>query len=422
MVAVLVDKITTRIEYTFDFIFKLRGIEYSLYTSIDEFNQSSSIKLNYSSIETGGFSIVPCGLLLEEGVRPLKVLKSEFNSIECLSLDGVQDILGSIFYVLTRYEEYTCKLKDEHGRFPAKESVLVQYNWVEQCICDRWSVELIKFIGAESLIKKSGVQLIPTFDIDNTYAYKLKSGRLKFFAICKDILNLNIERLKERRKVNKGEKDPYDTFDLIREIGSNYRETKLFWLIGKRAERDRNISIDNLEHQQLIASIDADFEVNLHPSYNSNGNTQLIEKEKINLQNIVSRQLIRSRQHFLRFEIPATYNSLISAGFSHEYSMGFAEQVGFRSGTAKSHFWFNLETNEITTFRIHPFVYMDGTLNEYMRLSIEESKQKILQLYTEVCEFGGDFIFIWHNETIGDYKNWKGWSEVLHFTLNLKNE
>lgn len=422
MVTILVDKVTARVEYTFDFIFKSRGIDYSLISNIDEFNQESTPKLNYSSFHTDEFLINPVGLLLEEGVRSLQISKSEFNSIECLSFDEIQDVIASIFYILTRYEEYTCESKDEHGRFPANESVLLKYGWIEQCVCDRWAVEVLKFIGAEKLIVESKVKLIPTFDIDNTYAYKLKTGKVKFLSVCKDILMFNFTRLKERLAVNKGEKDPYDTFELIREIGTKHKETKLFWLIGERAEKDRNISIDNLEHQQLIVSLDRDFEVNLHPSYHSNGRFQRIQEEKVKLQFVVGREVIRSRQHYLKFELPRTFNSLLSAGFQHEYSMGFAERVGFRSGTARLHFWFNLEANEITQLKIHPFAYMDGTLNEYMQLSIEQGKQKVKELYSEVTTFGGDFIFIWHNETIGDYQKWKGWSEVLHYTLSLKDE
>ena len=110
-----------------------------------------------------------------------------------------------------------------------------------------------------------------------------------------------------------------------------------------------------------------------------------------------------------------------SVGFVHEYSMGFAEHVGFRSGTARSHNWFDLLSNQSTDLIIHPFAYMDGTLREYMNLSQDESKTMIRQLFDEVKRYGGDFIFIWHNETIGDYGNWKGWSDVLDFTFILLN-
>ena len=220
----------------------------------------------------------------------------------------------------------------------------------------------------------------------------------------------------------KGEIDPYNTFEIIKKTAKRFPNTKVFWLVGGRSKKDRNIPISNKDHQDLVQEMNDAVSVNLHPSYASNSNSDLILEEKKALEKVLGHSVNNSRQHFLRFKLPETFQAILDVGFTSEYSMGFAESLGFRSGTARKHFWFDLSKNKVTKLTIHPFVYMDGTLNEYMKLTVEESKGKIEELYKEVQEFGGDFVFLWHNETIGNYGKWKGWSEVLEFTLNLDNE
>ncbi len=420
MILVFVDEITPRITYVFDFIFKVRGFDYELTTDEQLFQESTDKKLNYTRKEKEGLNILPSQLLFEHEIHHYTVAKSKFLDTECLSFDGVTDIVASVFYVLTRFEEYTSSQKDEHGRFPFSESCLQKYEWIEQAICDRWAHFILKELDIDK--PNYSTQIVPTFDIDNTFAYRLKEGKYKILSILKDVIYMDFSRLTERRRVLKGEVDPYDTFSTIKNIAKKFSNTTIFWLVGERAEKDRNIPLSNREHQRLVKEMDTVASVNLHPSYFSNGDKRIIVKEKKELEKVLDREVLCSRQHFLRFQLPTTFQSLIEAGFFHEYSMGFAENVGFRCGTARSHFWFDLSTDAVTELKIHPFVYMDGTLNEYMHLSIEESKVKIEELYQEVQQQGGDFVFLWHNETIGDYKKWKGWSEVLNYTLNLDHE
>ncbi len=99
--------------------------------------------------------------------------------------------------------------------------------------------------------------------------------------------------------------------------------------------------------------------------------------------------------------------------------MGYSDLVGFRAGTSRPFKWFDLTKNEITNLTIHPLAFMDTTLNQSMKYSTLQAIDKIEALYDEVKKFGGEFSFIWHNETIGDYGIWKGWSKVFEHSLSL---
>jgi len=430
MVLILVDQITTRNQYTFDFIFSERGVEFELTTDSKEFKASNKAKLNYSTHPSDcSKSISPTLLLLEEDIREVSISKGTFGSMTCISFDEVTDIIASVFYILSRYEEYTCETKDEHGRFPYESSVLNKFGWIESTICDRWAVAIINSIDesieVNTTINRAGetFKIIPTFDIDNAYAYLFKEGSRKMLSMLKDISKGDKERIIERKEVLSGDvKDPYDTFSNIKAIAKDFPASQLFWLTASNGKKDRNVPIDHEGIIKLLKDLDSSLTVNLHPSYGSFGDVDEIKKEKLVIEEIIGRTITASRQHFLRFNLPETFQEIIAAGFKDEYSMGFAEHIGFRSGTARAHFWFNLSENYQTKLMLHPFAYMDGSLNEYMQLSIEESKKSISKIYTEVKNYGGDFIFLWHNETIGDYRKWEGWSEVLDYTLKLNNE
>ncbi len=428
MLLIFVEEISERLCFTLDFVFKNRGLEYQLTNDPVTFTNHTLPKLNYSERYFDDvLQLKPATVLFDEEVMIYSIHARQFNHVDCLSFNYVTDPLASIFYVLSRMEEYTSTLEDEHGRYLAKYSVLHRFNWLEQCICDRWAESFLKYLKNHALIKfakeKYEVQIVPTFDIDNAYAYKLKGGARKVFSMAKDLLRGDRRRLIERQQVLLGTSaDPYDTYDYIVSIADRGFQVNMFWLLGDYAKFDKNISFKDARHQRLIRKMDLKTTVGIHPSYKSNSYEYYLLNEKERLEEIVGHPIEHSRQHFLKFKLPSTYYNLMTLGINHEYSMGYAERVGFRAGTARPFYWFDLEHNTQTKMLLHPFVYMDGTLNEYLKLSPEQSMDKIKALYQEIKKYGGDFVCIWHNETIGNYGKWKGWNEVLEYTLELNNK
>lgn len=419
-----VDEISVRLIYTLDFIFKEHGLEYRLTNDKHVFESFEGTKVSYSDFEFENTPILnPASLLFEETFREsVRVEKGSWHGVDCLEFDAVSDPLSSIFYVLTRYEEYHPKFPDEHGRFTAKESIQSKFGWLHLQIAERWIEAFFRIYSPDDLKKlKSGrtVQIIPSFDIDNTFAFKWKEGWRTWLSNGKDLLKNNKERLKTRKLVQKGElKDPFDSFETIRQVYKDYPDTRIFWHLGNYAKYDTNITWNDTRHQELIQEMSSMGYLGLHPSYSSNYSDEKLNEEVVRIKTITSKPIIESRQHFLKLNLPKTYRRMMEQGFEKDYTMGYADDYGFRAGTAHEHAFFDLLTNEaFPDYRIVPFAYMDGTLLEYKKLSIEESFEVVDQLVDEVKRYGGVFCFIWHNETLAEAGKWKGWKRVFDHTL-----
>lgn len=78
--------------------------------------------------------------------------------------------------------------------------------------------------------------------------------------------------------------------------------------------------------------------------------------------------------------MPETYRLLVHENITNDYTMGFADDAGYRAGTALPFPWFDLILNKKTTLFVHPFVIMDTTLKNYLQLSPEEAIREIMFL------------------------------------------
>jgi len=424
MIWIYSDKVTARLIHTLDFIFKQRGISVHLTNDKSQFlEQKDQIRFAYSKDNFGEISTIhPSNLLFEENIQLVDLKKENWLTSDCLKFNGVVDPIASVFYILSRYEEYLPFKADEHGRFTAKESILIQFDWLKIPICDVWSEAIIDWISKknnhEITIKRGDFNFIPTFDIDNSYAFLLKSSVQLWGGKVKDVLQSNAMRMGMRESVLSGdEKDPFDTYNEIIKLKQEDVHPYIFWHLGDLKKYDRNISWTNEAHQRLIQRMSTFFPVGIHPSYFSNSKPEKVGEERGRLEYIIGKPVYASRQHFLKISFPNTFQQLVKMGMKHEFSMGFSDEVGFRMGTARAFPFFDLVQNHPTELMLHPFVYMDGTLNQYKNYTPEEAKKIIKDLLLQVKQFGGDFICIWHNETIGESGIWKDWKAVFDYNL-----
>lgn len=420
---IFVDQISERLVYTMHFVFEEHGLSAQLTNDRVFFEQATGLKLNYSSWNIPDApQLLPANLLFEEQLNPdLTIEKTVWEGMDCLAIDEIIDPFAAIFYIISRYEEYNYPVLDKHGRFEAKNSILFKYNWLQLQIVERW-VRAIMVRFAPSLMPQFDAEkwhtFVPTFDIDNTFAFQWKEGWRTWLSTAKDLMQRNKSRRIQRKKVQSGvETDPFDCFDFLNKVARKHPETRLFWLLGDFAEHDKNISWSDPRHQALIQSFDPIARVGLHPSYASNTSEIKLAQETDRLSHILGAKPLESRQHYLKLAIPHTYRRLISLGFHADFSMGYAEEFGFRAGTARPFNFFDLERNKDTNYKVFPFVYMDGTLLEYKAYDIETAKRVIALLAEEVKRYGGNFCCIWHNETIAEAGKWKGWGSVFEFTM-----
>ena len=425
MLLVYVDQINERVQYTFDFVFKERQIPFVLTDDFMKFDQFEGEKFNYSErFFENVVQLKPVSLLFEDFIGNYGISKYRFHEEECICFNQQVDPFASIFYILSRMEEYTTTKTDKFGRFEGKNSVLHRFEWNEKVVCDRWAMDIIHFLISKGIhfqpLTKVTYTITPTFDIDNAYAYKNKGVIRTAMATVKDFLLGRSRRLFERQRVQLGSmKDPYDTFEKIEELAQKGFKMKLFWLLGDYAKFDKNISHRHPKQRKLIQRLSKNVTIGIHPSFKSNSYEFYLHNEIERLEEIINDRVFCSRQHFLFLKMPYTYQTLIGQEIKHDYTMGFADIAGFRVGTARPIYWFDLQKNRVSNLTIHPFAFMDGTLNEYLKLKPEAAKEKISTLFSEVKNFGGEFSFIWHNETIGDYGIWKGWSAVYEWSVGL---
>ena len=342
------------------------------------------------------------------------VVYSETDS----SIQIPYDILTPSFVLLSRYEEFNVYALglgdyDKHDRIPFEGTLADKYELVEIPLVDEYAMLLREWLCLYFPDRFEAIprtpRIVPTHDIDILYRFTGRFQAMKSIFGRDLLINRSLSMVWESIKSYRNWKirpslDPY--VEAIDEFLFQEEKRKLssifFFKATEKGHPNATYDVqDPILHEVIRVIMAPDYhQIGLHGSYPSANDLQCLQKEKQNLSKLCDEEIRISRQHYLRTFFADDPNSLDlwrNAGITDDYTLGFAERCGFRCGTCHPYPLYDVRNDKVTDIIEHPLIVMDGTLFDYMKLSVEDARALTQRLKQRCLDVEGDFVILWHN-------------------------
>lgn len=382
MLLILSPQNSPRLDYVCHVIFKLiLNLDYAITQNEQTYQQHQDFKLRY---------LPKSNILFEKDIRP-----QDENLL-------LQDKPALAFFLLSNYEEYLpdCP-RDKHGRIVHEQSFVVKHKLYSQAVVHRIALKYKELLIKQKPSfqwKERKYRFVPTFDVDIAYAFKGKSFGHFCGALVKSLLKGKIQNAKNilNARFSKDFNDPYDLYENEKALCTQHQvKPRYFVLACRRTLYDRNISPQTPVFDALIQQLQSFADIGLHTSYYAENLNDILQQKKT-LENKTQTRIFSSRQHFLKEKMPQTFQNLIAAGISDDFSLGFYDRIGFRNGMAVPFPFFDLKKEEKTELTLHPLLFMDSAAipTNFSETDYWKNLQALIQ---EVQTMGGEMTALWHN-------------------------
>ena len=294
------------------------------------------------------------------------------------------DIIYTTFFFISRAEEVLNPHRDKHGRFLAEYSILGKNNRLQIPLLDEYARLLLKLL--EAPLPNNGFEHIYlTHDIDSIAQYRHLRGAIggilrgetkQVWKAIQDIHHDPIYTFSSMIEEDKRVTDAQTIYFVKQTKGKGY-DYPQYWLHGR----------DWKNLRQLLK--DSGAQLGVHSSYYG-----LLPSKPISQWH---------RSHFLNCSLEQM-QQVVEAGFTDDFTMGFADQAGFRLQTSRAVQWINPQTMQLTSLTMHPLIIMDCTLSndDYMNLTEDEAYFLCERLISKVRMHHGDLCLLWHNSIMID--------------------
>ena len=297
------------------------------------------------------------------------------------------DVIYNTFFYISRAEELLVSKRDEHGRFLAKYSMLGQKNRLMIPLIDEYSRAMIKLLDLP-LPEPGYSRIYLTHDVDSIAHYRHLRGAVG------GVLRGQLKQvLAARRDIHN---DPAYTFSWLIAQDKKVELAQSIYFVKDTPGRGKDYpqyDLDGADFVGLKRQLeDSGAQLGWHSScYSLDGSPR-------RLITLSPDSLTQHRSHYLSCSIEKM-QQLVDMGVKDDFTMMFADQVGFRLQTTRAVRWINPLTWQLTELTLHPMTVMDCTLSHehYMGLTEDEAYFECQRLFEKIQQNGGEVVILWHN-------------------------
>jgi hypothetical protein len=317
------------------------------------------------------------------------------------------DIVGSAFFMLTRWEEAASDETDQFGRYNAEKALSVSQGFYQRPVVNEYAeilYAILKYMDFNVVKKNYVYESVATFDIDQIR--KWFSFKQLLISIKDNLLEGKINHCLQdvvsyansRKEVKD---DPYCNFDnIVSSLKKNTIKKAIFYFKALQSESkyDRNkYSLNAAEIQSAFRVIEANnFEVGIHPGFLTFDNPKLMGEEVEALKKYSGQNIKAVRQHYLRFKTPHTWRHQSSNELSEDSTMIYPHEAGFRNGICQPFQVYDFEKRSLMHITEMPLLFME---TPYL-LKRDKLIEDLTHITTQVKKYGGVNTILWHNSNI----------------------
>jgi peptidoglycan/xylan/chitin deacetylase (PgdA/CDA1 family) len=326
------------------------------------------------------------------------------------------DILKSAFYLLSGYQEFESKEKDDFGRFPFKASIQRKLKIIIKPVVNyyfNYIAQGIKLFCEKSNIKFEERKLFETFgfilthDIDridkydwyyNGYKIKELLGIVKTPLPKSKIIQLLIKGLLSNLRLLK-DNNPYWNFSFLQNVEKRYGLKASYFFLPKDIKHTD--AYYDLEEERLIRLynelIESGHEIGLHGTVGSSVSLEKMKRDYNRISCVISHKVLGIRQHRLNYIHPFTLIYQSESGLAYDNTLGFAAHEGFRNSYCLPFKLYDFEKDKVIDIWEFPLNVMDVTLFAYQQYKYDDAINGIRTLIKEIKKMHGIFTLLWHN-------------------------